>query len=88
MSLLCTAIRQVLIPLRNLAGLWESSNYNCTSVADVMILSTSAELTECAVVVEGVLYQLSLLTHESKGHSFIHSLLSLVGVFWYCSGRC
>ena len=46
-----------------------------------MILSTSAELTECAVGVKGGLYQLSLLTHESNGHSFMHSLLSLVGVF-------
>lgn len=71
----------MLIPLRNLAGLWESSSHNCISIANVMILATSAELTECAVVVEGGLYQLSLLTHESKGHSFMHSSLSLVGVF-------
>lgn len=47
-----------------------------------MILSTSAELTECAVGVEGGLYQLSLLTHESKGHPFMHSSLSLVGGFF------
>lgn len=81
MSLLCTAIRQVLIPLRNLAGLWESSSLNCISIANVIILATLAELTECAVVAEGGLYQLSLLTYESKGHSFMHSLLSLIGFF-------
>lgn len=71
----------MLIPLRNLAGLWESSSHNCISIANVMILSTSAELTECAVGVEAGLYQLSLLTHESKGHPFMHSSLSLVGGF-------
>ena len=71
----------MLIPLRKLAGLWESSSHSCISVTNVMILATSAELTECAVVVEGGLYQLSLLTHKSKGHSFMHSSLLLVGVF-------
>lgn len=71
----------MLIPLRNLAGLWESSNLNCISITNVMTLATSAELTECAVVFEGGLYQLSLLIHDPKGHSFVHSLLSLVGVF-------
>lgn len=81
MSLLYTAIRQVLIPLRNLAGLWESSSHNCISVSNVMILFASAELTECAVGVEGGLYQLSLLIYESKGHSFIHSSPSLVRFF-------
>lgn len=83
MSLLCAAIRQVLIPSRNLAGLWESSSRNCTPISNVMILSVSAELTECALGVESGLYQLSLLTYLSKGHSSMHSLPSLVVVFCF-----
>lgn len=52
MSLLCSAVRQVLIPSRNLAGLWESSSLNCTPISNVMILSVSDELAEHAIGVE------------------------------------